>query len=66
MSETYTITRITIAHATIEAENEEEIIKLYHEGVVDESLSSDNHKDLTTKIKNEKGKVIHEHQELGR
>ena len=62
---TYTVTRTISAHATIVARNEKEVMKLYHEGVVDESLSLDNHKDWTTRIKNEEGKVIHEHQELG-
>ncbi len=66
MSKTYMVTRITIAHATVEAKNKKEIMELYRNGVVDESLSLDNHKDWTIRIKDiDKDKIIYEHHELG-
>ena len=64
MMKTYTVTRITISHATLKAKNKKEVMGLYHEGVVDELLSSDNKKGWITRIKDfDKDKTIYEHYE---
>tara|TARA_R110000744_G_scaffold340124_1_gene445295 strand:+ start:49 stop:246 length:198 start_codon:yes stop_codon:yes gene_type:complete len=62
MKPKYTVTRICELHEEIEvqAKNDKEIMELYHDGSVDEILSTKN-ESVKYVIKDKNGKIIHEH-----
>ena len=61
MKPKYTVTRICEPHEIeVEAENDKEIMELYHDGSVDEILSTKK-ESVKYIIKDKNGKIIHEH-----
>ena len=59
----YTVTRIcSLSGIFVEAENDKELMELYHEGTVDEILSTlEKNEFVKYVIKDKNGKIIFEH-----
>ena len=58
---TYKVTRVSsLQDIDVQAKNDKEIMQLYHEGTVDEILSTKN-EHISYQIEDEDGNLIHEH-----